>query len=441
MGARGNMRTAVKEQKSTGSDGAPASAVNDESVVADPRDGTWVAIAYAATALALVGIWGLVVGPTTQMEPFTFTALVAASFVAGRLAVPVSPRGWYTISTPVVLLTGLVGGPIAGSIAGAATAVGDDAGTWRRRAAYGGLNSLQGFAAGLAGMIPLGGSNRSLVCTTVAAVVFLLTNVAGRALIRRVRRINTKFILRPETIVDALETIVAIPLLALLLQSYDASGPTLMLLTIVALLVALQVGTKVRAHYLGEIEKQFQEARTDRLTGWPNRRAYDEELERETQRVRRGEHPAGLVVFDIDHFKRVNTKHTWTGGDELLRSITERVGSVLRSTDHLSRRGGEEFCVIAPGVHDEAALRQLGEKVRGIVKMAPFTVGESLLNVTVSVGATLIDGSLTPPEADGLVNDALADAKRKRDRLVVHLPATRPGEPLTAALTVGAACA
>ena len=435
------MATAVKPQKSTEPDGAETPESNGDPVVADPRDGTWLALAYAGTAVALVGIWGVLVGRTSQLEPFTFAALVAASFVAGRIALPISRRGWYTISTPVVLLTGLVGGPIAGSIAGAATAVGDDAGTWRRRAAYGGLNSLQGFVAGLAGMISFGGSSRSLVCTTVAVLGFLTMNIAGRALIRRVRGITGPLLVRPETMVDALEAIVAIPLLALLLQSYDASGPTLMLLTIGALLIALYLGTRARAHYLREIEERFQEARTDRLTGAPNRRAYDEELAREIDRVNRGEHPAGLVVFDIDHFKRVNTNHTWTGGDELLQAIIERVGSVLRSTDHLSRRGGEEFCVIAPGVHDETALRQLGEKVRGIVKMAPFTVGGTFLDVTVSVGATLIDGSLTPSQADGLANDALAEAKRKRDRLVVHLPAPEHDKPLTGTITGGTAYA
>jgi diguanylate cyclase (GGDEF)-like protein len=334
-----------------------------------------------------------------------------------------------------------VGGPIAGSVAGAATAVGDDAGTWRRRAADGGLHSLQGFAAGLAGMIPFGGPNRGLVCAVVAAIVFLVTNVAGRFLIRRARRISSPLLIGPGTMLASLETIVAVPMLALLLQSYDASGPTLMLLTIGALLIALHVGTRARAYYLREIEEHFQEARTDRLTGAPNRRAYDEELARVTARVNRGEHPAGLVVFDIDHFKRVNTSHTWTGGDELLRAITERVGSALRSTDHLSRRGGEEFCVIAPGVHDQAALEQLGEKVRGIVKMAPFMVGGSLLEVTVSVGATLIEGGLTPAQADGLVNDALAEAKLERDRLVMYVSGSGNEKLLTTPMTAGTACA
>src|SRR4051794_33566225 len=99
--------------------GDPASPP-DETVVG-ARDGTWLALAYAATALTLVGVWGIVVGPSTDLQPFTFTSLVAASFVAARIALPITPRSWYTISTPVVLLTGLVGGPLAGFAAGAAT--------------------------------------------------------------------------------------------------------------------------------------------------------------------------------------------------------------------------------------------------------------------------------------------------------------------------------
>ena len=147
----------------------------------------------------------------------------------------VSPRSWYTISTPIVLLTGLVGGPVAGSIAGAVTAVGDDTGTWRRRAAYGGLNSAQGFAAGLAGMAHFGGSNRSIVCAAIAAVTFLVSNVAGRLMVGRVRRIDAQLFARPGNIVDAIETLIAIPVLALLLHSYDTSGPALMLVVVMLL--------------------------------------------------------------------------------------------------------------------------------------------------------------------------------------------------------------
>ena len=119
----------------TESRGAPRSSTEESSGVGVSRHSTVIALSYATTALVLVALWGILVGPTTQLQPFTFTALVAAAFLAERIALPLSPRSWYTISTPIVLLTGLVGGPVAGAIAGAVTAVGDDAGTWRRRAA------------------------------------------------------------------------------------------------------------------------------------------------------------------------------------------------------------------------------------------------------------------------------------------------------------------
>ena len=86
--------------------------------------------------------------------------------------------------------------------------------------------------------------------------------------------------------------------------------------------------------------------------------------------------------------------------------------------------------MIAPGVPNEPALREFGEKVRGIVRMAPFSIGGSSLDVTVSVGATLIDGTLAPTDADGLINEALAKAKVKRDRVVLRLPpALQTGGP------------
>jgi diguanylate cyclase (GGDEF)-like protein len=413
---------AVKNPMAPRPEGRDPALESRESRTPRTEDGTWLSLTYASAALALVASWGFLVSPTSGLHSFTFAALVASAFLAGRIAVPITPRSWYTMATPIVLLTGLVGGPIAGWVAGAATAVGDEKGTWRRRAAYGGLNSVQGFVAGLAGMITIGHADRALVCATLASFAFLVTNVAGRLLVGHVRGIDAQLFARPGTTIDAIETLVAIPVLALLLQSYDSSGSMLMLLTIGALLIALYAGTTARERFLEKIEEHFADARTDRLTGAPNRRAYDEELGRTVGRVVRGEHPAGLLVFDIDHFKLVNSKHTWTGGDQLLCAITARVGDVLRSTDHLSRRGGEEFCVIAPGVKDESALRELGEKVRGIVRMAPFAIAEASLEVTISVGATLIDGSLTALEADGLVNDALAEAKIDRDRLVVRLP-------------------
>jgi diguanylate cyclase (GGDEF)-like protein len=386
-----------------------------------PRE-TLLSLLYAGSALAAVAAWVLFVDHTTDLAPFTFAVLIAASFLAERIALPLTPRSFYTVSTPIVLLTGLVGGPLAGAVAGAATAVGDDRGDWKRRLTYGGLNSFQGFVAGLAGFVAVGGTQNALVCAVLASAAFLVTNIGGRHIICRVRGIDPRVLARSGTIMDTTETLVSLPVLALLLQSNDTSGPTLMLLTIVALLVALQFGTRARAHYQEEIRKRFEEARTDMLTGAPNRRAYDEELERVVARVRRGELPAALLVFDIDHFKRVNTDHSWEGGDALLQAIVDRVGSVLRTTDQLFRRGGEEFCVIAPGVRDADALRELGDKIRGFVKVTPFQIGGAAVPVTVSVGATMIDGLLLPSEADAVANEALGEAKQERDRLVIRLP-------------------
>jgi hypothetical protein len=73
-------------------------------------------------------------------------------------------------------------------------------------------------------------------------------------------------------------------------------------------------------------------------------------------------------------------------------------------------------------VRDTDALREPGDKVRGFAKVTQFQIGGVAVPITVSVGATLIDGLLLPSEVDAVANEALSEAKQERDRLVIRLP-------------------
>ncbi|MDX6378976.1 MAG: hypothetical protein QOE98_3279, partial [Gaiellaceae bacterium] len=159
-------------------------------------------------------------------------------------------------------------------------------------------------------------------------------------------------------------------------------------------------------------------ARVDGLTGAYNRRHVTEVLEAELARAGRSGEPVGLLLLDLDHFKRVNDHHGHGGGDEVLRETTRRIAAAVRGYDTVGRWGGEEFIVIVPGLVDDEALRAAAEGVRRAIREAPFALGDELVVVTVSVGAAhAADGE----GADDLVSAAdraLYAAKRRgRDRV------------------------
>jgi diguanylate cyclase (GGDEF)-like protein len=115
-------------------------------------------------------------------------------------------------------------------------------------------------------------------------------------------------------------------------------------------------------------------ANRDPLTGVGNRRVFDailhRELEARTQprggRRSADESPLALLILDLDDFKGVNDQHGHQVGDSVLCAAAARAGAILRSTDTLTRIGGDEFAVIAPGAHGEGA-RRMAEAIRTAV--------------------------------------------------------------------------
>jgi len=111
----------------------------------------------------------------------------------------------------------------------------------------------------------------------------------------------------------------------------------------------LEVSAEKALAYTARMKEKIAEietlARTDPLTGLPNRRAFLEELKKELGRATRHGEPVGLLYFDVDDFKSINDQHGHSKGDEQLQLIAKVLREVLRGTDFAGRMGGDEFCV------------------------------------------------------------------------------------------------
>ncbi|MFC5694983.1 sensor domain-containing diguanylate cyclase [Pseudomonas sp. GCM10022186] len=124
---------------------------------------------------------------------------------------------------------------------------------------------------------------------------------------------------------------------------------------------------------------------TDPLTQISNRRHFERSLHGEWQRFQRHEHVATLLMFDLDHFKRINDQHGHQAGDRALVAVSGAVRAVLREEDCFARWGGEEFIALLPDT-DLAAALQLAERLRLLVSQADAGLARGL-TASFSVGA------------------------------------------------------
>jgi diguanylate cyclase (GGDEF)-like protein len=159
-----------------------------------------------------------------------------------------------------------------------------------------------------------------------------------------------------------------------------------------------------RADLLAQLEMS---ARTDDLTGLPNRRAWEEQLPRELARAAREEAPVCVAMLDLDHFKAYNDDRGHQAGDRLLKQVAAGWATQLRSTDMLARYGGEEFALVLPGCTlSDGQL--LVERLRAAMPDEQ----------TISAGIAQWDGAETPELLVGRADRALYSAKKGgRDRL------------------------
>ena len=150
-------------------------------------------------------------------------------------------------------------------------------------------------------------------------------------------------------------------------------------------------------------------ARTDPLTGLPNRRELDEVLDRQLAVARRRAEPLSVAVIDLDHFKIFNDRFGHQAGDALLVRCAAAWRSAIRTTDTIARLGGEEFVVVMPGA-DGTAAAAIGERIRAATPP----------EVTASVGVASWDGRESAADLVRRADAALFEAKAAgRDRVVL----------------------
>jgi diguanylate cyclase (GGDEF)-like protein len=110
----------------------------------------------------------------------------------------------------------------------------------------------------------------------------------------------------------------------------------------------------------------------DVLTGIWNRRAVLDLLHREIERAARFYSSTGVLMIDLDHFKKINDTYGHLTGDAVLKETAQRIASVVRSYDFVGRYGGEEFLVLLP-VCDKEQAEQSGERIRLAVMATPWS--------------------------------------------------------------------
>lgn len=168
-------------------------------------------------------------------------------------------------------------------------------------------------------------------------------------------------------------------------------------------------------------ERLQEQAMRDALTGLFNRRYLDETLRRELQRAARHQHPVGVIMLDVDHFKQFNDRFGHKGGDALLKAVGAFLRQHIRGEDIACRYGGEEFLLILPdaSLHDTHARAE--EIQAGIKQLQVTHEDQTLATITISMGvASFPEHGPTSETLIDAVDSALYRAKATgRDRVVV----------------------
>jgi len=184
--------------------------------------------------------------------------------------------------------------------------------------------------------------------------------------------------------------------------------------------------------------KRFEEqlsalALTDSLTQLPNRRAFDQALERECKRTLRERSLVSLLLLDVDHFKELNDKYGHRAGDECLRAIATVVTETIRATDIAARYGGDEITIILPST-DTAGAVEVAERMRlaiEVLRIPHEGNPEGRSWASASLGATTAFaqscGTMRMPENLLLAADkALYNAKHEGRNRVAIAPHVSP---------------
>ena len=160
----------------------------------------------------------------------------------------------------------------------------------------------------------------------------------------------------------------------------------------------------------------------DSLTGIRNRRSFNMCMQEEWKVATENGQCISMIMLDVDHFKKFNDTYGHLGGDICLKLVSEALRNMNRETDYVFRWGGEEFVILLPKTHVDAA-EALAERIREAVSQVPITLEDgAVTNVTISLGVSTI----YPQEGDRVedfcdkIDKALYKAKEKgRNRVEV----------------------
>ena len=140
---------------------------------------------------------------------------------------------------------------------------------------------------------------------------------------------------------------------------------------------------------IDQMEQLNRMSRIDPLTGSFNRRHLAQRGTELWQAWEESGQPFGLIVVDLDHFKRINDGFGHDAGDAVLRSVVRRMNRALRADDGVIRLGGEEFCLLIADA-TRASARQISRRVWKTLRSTPVQVAETTIPVTCSIGYAVV---------------------------------------------------
>ncbi len=164
----------------------------------------------------------------------------------------------------------------------------------------------------------------------------------------------------------------------------------------------------------------FNEATTDPLTGLLNRRTLMKQLNHVQQQSLRTGRPMSLMMLDLDHFKQINDRFGHQGGDRVLELFAQILQQQVRSSDYVSRFGGEEFLVLLTDARQQDAL-QLAERILNGCRTSKVALEDCReIRFGVSIGVAQLDGTTSVEDCLSQADAALYQAKTQgRDRVVL----------------------
>ena len=223
-----------------------------------------------------------------------------------------------------------------------------------------------------------------------------------------------------ERLLPSPEAAVAIPLITDgqvigVLAAWTARGPRVSEEAIGALETVAPYAAVQLQHAL-ELGAMKAIAERDALTGLANRRAFDTQLLAEWARWERHQQPFSLLLFDLDHFKRINDQHGHDAGDEVLRTVGAALNRALRGKDFAARYGGEEFAVLLGDAGLKAA-GEVAERVRAHIEAMNAIFAGKHIPVTISGGVASASEHLSAGDlvrtADRLLYKAKAEGRNR----------------------------